>query len=362
MDDNLEALASDPQTEQVELQRLARDYPNLRPLIAMNPAAYPELLQWMAQLNDPAVNLALQQRRAAEEAANGSPQRVSVLQRGARPADTGAIPVQQGAPQQSAAGDTWAGTGTTEEGATAQQAPVQAAGAPAWARATAPVDSDLVSPAPQAATADRRPGLIMAWAAVAVVLVVALVLLAWAIGRQRGSSEADQTPPPVATQPEDTSEDTGDGEVGQDDQQAPEADEPEDTIRFPAPTTALKVGQIVSPSGNIVCALNDQGAQCTILAYGFQDPSLATCQAQPLTLETTDGLATIGCTTTPVSGNGATTLSYGDYATNGRGACLSLETGVTCWNIVNGSSFAVAREGFLVGDQGPLNQGGFPWE
>lgn len=56
--------ASDPTTPAAELQQLATD-PELRPLIAKNPAAYPELLAWLASKNEPAVTAALQEREGA---------------------------------------------------------------------------------------------------------------------------------------------------------------------------------------------------------------------------------------------------------------------------------------------------------
>ncbi|MCV0001922.1 variant leucine-rich repeat-containing protein [Mobiluncus mulieris] len=62
-DMNQKKRASDPTTPATELQQLATD-PDLRPLIAKNPAAYPELLAWLASKNEPAVTAALQEREA----------------------------------------------------------------------------------------------------------------------------------------------------------------------------------------------------------------------------------------------------------------------------------------------------------
>lgn len=61
-EDYTEAQASDPATEPAVLGEIATHRPDLRPAIAGNPTAYPDLLDWLANLNDPAVNEALAAR------------------------------------------------------------------------------------------------------------------------------------------------------------------------------------------------------------------------------------------------------------------------------------------------------------
>ena len=56
------AQAANPATPGVVLQQLAADAPHLRATIAANPSAYPELLAWLGQLGDPAVDAALRSR------------------------------------------------------------------------------------------------------------------------------------------------------------------------------------------------------------------------------------------------------------------------------------------------------------
>ena len=55
-------LAADPRTPLALLRDLAQHQPAARMLIAHNPAAYPELLQWLASLGDPALTAATSQR------------------------------------------------------------------------------------------------------------------------------------------------------------------------------------------------------------------------------------------------------------------------------------------------------------
>jgi hypothetical protein len=55
--------ALDPNTDQMTIARIAQYAPELRPCLARNPNTYPELLNWLAQLHDPAVDAALATRQ-----------------------------------------------------------------------------------------------------------------------------------------------------------------------------------------------------------------------------------------------------------------------------------------------------------
>ena len=54
--------ALDPGTDQVTLAQIARYAPELRPCLARNPNTYPALLNWLAQLHDPAIDAVLENR------------------------------------------------------------------------------------------------------------------------------------------------------------------------------------------------------------------------------------------------------------------------------------------------------------
>ena len=56
------AQALDPNTDQITIAQIAQYAPELRVYLAQNPNTYPELLNWLAQLNDPQINAALAQR------------------------------------------------------------------------------------------------------------------------------------------------------------------------------------------------------------------------------------------------------------------------------------------------------------
>ena len=56
--------ALDPNTDQLTIARIAQYAPELRPCLARNPNTYPALVDWLAQLHDPAVDAALASRSA----------------------------------------------------------------------------------------------------------------------------------------------------------------------------------------------------------------------------------------------------------------------------------------------------------
>ncbi|WP_106535925.1 hypothetical protein [Haloactinopolyspora alba] len=55
-------VAADPDTPLQTLADIAAQAPSLRPYVASNPSTYPELVEWLRQLGDPAVDAALQRR------------------------------------------------------------------------------------------------------------------------------------------------------------------------------------------------------------------------------------------------------------------------------------------------------------
>ncbi|MCB2413376.1 hypothetical protein LGT39_11025 [Demequina sp. TTPB684] len=58
------AEAADPDTSAQALHEIATTIPELRPTVAANPSAYPELLEWMGKLGEPAVDEAISKRDA----------------------------------------------------------------------------------------------------------------------------------------------------------------------------------------------------------------------------------------------------------------------------------------------------------
>ncbi|MFC7447252.1 DUF5336 domain-containing protein [Rhodococcus daqingensis] len=67
-----QALALDPYTPMQTLGHIAQSDPALRPYVAANPSAYPDLLDWLAELDDPEVDAALKARPDRAEAKTGN--------------------------------------------------------------------------------------------------------------------------------------------------------------------------------------------------------------------------------------------------------------------------------------------------
>ena len=61
--------ALDPSTDPQVLAAIVEHRPDLRPAVAMNPTAYPALLEWLGNLNDPVINAALATREPSTEGA-----------------------------------------------------------------------------------------------------------------------------------------------------------------------------------------------------------------------------------------------------------------------------------------------------
>ncbi len=59
---DITSMASDPNTDLETLRTIAFEYPGLRAAVALNPATYQGLLDWLGQLGDASVNQALYQR------------------------------------------------------------------------------------------------------------------------------------------------------------------------------------------------------------------------------------------------------------------------------------------------------------
>ncbi len=391
----LQREATDPKTSPLRLQELAEQYTALRPLIALNPSTYPGLVQWLEGLDDPAVKVALSQRRAAQASSSGGnvqPARVSVYKRpsgdadpksplnGVKTTDAGAppLPLNDDVPPVSAentanSGNPTGTSGPTGSSGAGSEPPRQPAPQPGHAKTGPPVvggtaakplpDSYQVHPTvradsvpPQESGDDRRRlvVIVLLLVLIAATLVFAVVYLFRPVDRPAGGS--DEPGAPVDEEP--AGEDSGaNGEPGGD---GLGGDENPDVELFPAPDGSLSFNHFMAPSGNIACELGEERATCTVMSHEFRDPTLSTCGTGPLSVTLTDEKAYLDCGVAPVNTTGASTLSYSDYSSAGQFACLSTMNGMTCWNTVTGASFAVARQGYVVGKE-PIEETGFPW-
>ncbi len=295
----------------------------------MNPTAYPGLVQWLADLDDPAINVALAQRGAANNAAASGPRRVSVM--GREDTDPTPVPVPV-APQQ-----------VRFEPVGTQTGELQQVGGPA--------------------TSNRRPLMVVLALAFVALLFVGFAILFGGRGTDTGdnlvaeSGLQSSSPSAGAGTTEEESTTTENGSDAEDGTDAEE----EKTIRFPAPSDALKVSHFVSPSGNIACRIAPEAAECTLNAHAFADETLADCGAGPLTIRVTEFSSALDCSAPQIPASGATTLTYGDSAASDDYACTSSEFGVACWNTISGAGFGVSRGGYQHSLTGPIDPANFPW-
>lgn len=337
------ARAADPNTPQVQLHMLAGDHPELRPLIAENPNTYPELLQWLAELGDPAVDAALARRSAGagSETTEFSAVRDDHTQR--YPSDAAQDPAAQdydqpyAQPSQPSYPQSQSRTGYYPA-APAGPAPWEAPGAP----------SSFVEPGPE----PRRRG----GGVCAILFLILLILGAGAVAAYflffNGPLSGDEDPAQETSVSEEAAQEQTE-EQGQADEEAPatedgateepeaaDATEDPETVR-PAPEGAQEIPAFTAPSGNINCALGEDELECSILDYSFETPQDCEGPAR-LTVGAED--AQLGCGST--EGANSATLQYGQSASNGRFACVSSESGFECWNTETGNGFFMARESY----------------
>jgi hypothetical protein len=108
--------------------------------------------------------------------------------------------------------------------------------------------------------------------------------------------------------------------------------------------------EFVSPSKNIGCVLDPQGARCDIREYTWKNPPKpASCEFDwGGTLHVSGKHAgEIGCISDSAAG-GKDTLAYGTYVQNKRLRCTSQTSGMTCKNLRTGHGFFVSRERYRV--------------
>lgn len=339
---DLEAEAANPATSASRLQELATEYARLRPLIAMNPAAYPALVQWLGDLDDPAVNVALAQRNAANGFPAGAPKRISVMGRSEESAaqNTGLRPTSQPA---------GARPGLSPLPEDHPHPSVSAAAVPAVAAVHPRSSAEM-----QGSRSKRNGALIALILAAVAVLTLGFLFVSGLLPRVGGEDQDSATTEP----------DEGVAAAREDDLDTEESGAPvatEAPIIYPAPSSALPLSHFVSPSGNIACQINETQVTCTINSHSFADADTPTCGAGPLSVAASADQAGLSCSANQVEGAGAVTLSYTDAAASGDYACTSTEYGVSCWNIRTGTGFGLARGGYQVTKSGPIETSTFPW-
>mgnify|MGYP000852762948 CR=1 FL=1 len=133
-----------------------------------------------------------------------------------------------------------------------------------------------------------------------------------------------------------------------------------EAIRYPAPANAQQLTAFATPSGNISCSFNSTGVSCVINSNDWAAGNYASCSGSSHgTLSISGDSAVQSCGTSGATA--ATGLTYGQYAANGDYACSSTADGVSCWNTKSGTSFALARGGWMTGSGGEIAPAQYSW-
>ena len=390
--DDLVARATDPNAELTTLHELAQNYPGLRPYIAANPRTYPDLLNWLGTLGDPAVDAALAARTQAQTngAFTTAVQDATATQAlpGGQPATeemkTFAVPVSAA----SAPGDTAPLQSVPAEAQTQYQtqSPFQVQSAepqyqpqpqyqaqpaqpqyqaqpayqpqPAQQAWSAPADQGVFGVGEDEPEEASRSG-IWLWilAAIALVLVVALIVWWFAVMNDKdgddeagaGSKTSDKTSTAPQT-PEGTSSASPSAKPSKTPTPTPTPTPPPTpsatpTFKAPAPSNAIELSGFTTPSGNVSCTLSKNSVSCTINQHNTTGPqgSCPDATGKPLTMAVgKNGEVSISCDT-GFSASGAV-LSYDASAKSDAFACTSKDDGVECWSQVTGQGFKLSRD------------------
>lgn len=182
-------------------------------------------------------------------------------------------------------------------------------------------------------------GGVIALIVVDAVLVVALVALLISHPRPEGEPEAAPTPTePVAAADEDP---------GQEEEAEPEPEEAEPALQ--PPDDAVSEAAFVTPSGNIWCEIDGDTASCTIGSHSYSVPDQPCDGPYGRVLQVTEDEATLPClseepaTSAPDS---LPELDYGESTVVNDFWCTSEESGITCYSVMSGRGFSVARANY----------------
>ena len=118
--------------------------------------------------------------------------------------------------------------------------------------------------------------------------------------------------------------------------------------------SVVELDHFRSPTGNIGCLITTERVQCEIAEHDFALPPESTPCVQSdwvasLQVTSTAGTApTVGACQSDTVLGAAHELPYGTASVIGDFACLSQESGMTCWNQVTRHGFSVARANYAV--------------
>ena len=324
------------------LEYLAKAFPDLRPVVAANPAIPAVLREQVLQMgaNDlPNVSPASPTNATDASDTNRPRTAETACLPTASTADYSsvstysAIPVET-APQTMVLGASSAAPATASAPGTA--APPASGTAPA--ASTAP---PLNRPAPRSSS---HAGLMTTLVVVLILVVAAAGVLGGMLLANRGR-QSDTTSASAATAAPSSSAGTAA------EQAAPPTAGPilPSGPALPTSTTTYSYQYVDTPSKNISCVLSNEGVGCSILERSYASSGMQDCPDREFSIVALAGRTEVRCGEEYLGQPGDTfhTLEYGETTMFSDYACTSQSKGMTCWNTITGRGFTISRKSLI---------------
>lgn len=324
------------------LEYLAKAFPDLRPVVAANPAIPAVLREQVLQMgaNDlPNVSPASPTNATDASDTNRPRTAETACLPTASTADYSSvstysvIPVET-APQTMVLGASSAAPATASAPGTA--APPASGTAPAVS--TAP---PLNRPAPRSSS---HAGLMTTLVVVLILVVAAAGVLGGMLLANRGR-QSDTTSASAATAAPSSSAGTAA------EQAAPPTAGPilPSGPALPTSTTTYSYQYVDTPSKNISCVLSNEGVGCSILERSYASSGMQDCPDREFSIVALAGRTEVRCGEEYLGQPGDTfhTLEYGETTTFSDYACTSQSKGMTCWNTITGRGFTISRKSLI---------------
>lgn len=324
------------------LEYLAKAFPDLRPVVAANPAIPAVLREQVLQMgaNDlPSVSPA-SPTSAMDASDTNRP----------RTAETACLPTASTAAYSSVS--TY--SATPIETAPQTMALKASSAGPVTASApgtTAPPASGTATAASAAPPLDRPAPRSSSHAGLMTALVVVLILVVAAAGVLGGmllanrGRQSDTTSASAATAAPSSSAGTAA------EQAAPPTGGPilPSGPALPTSTTTYSYQYVDTPSKNISCILSNEGVGCSILERNYASSGMQDCPDREFSIVALAGRTEVRCGEEYLGQPGDTfhTLEYGETTMFSDYACTSQSKGMTCWNTITGRGFTISRKSLI---------------
>ena len=326
------------------LEYLAKAFPDLRPVVAANPAIPAVLREQVLQMgaND-LPNVSPASPTSATDASDTNRPRTAetACLPTASTADYSsvstysAIPVET-APQTMVLGASSAAPATASAPGTT--APLTSGTVPAASAAPAP---PLDHPAPRSSS---HAGLMTALVVVLILVVATAGVLGGMLLANRGR-QSDTTSASAATAAPSSSEGTAA------EQAAPPTAGPilPSGPALPTSTTTYSYQYVEAPSKNISCVLSNEGVGCSILERDYASSGMQDCSDREFSIVVLANRTEVRCGEEYLGKPGDTfhTLQYEQTTTFSDYACTSQTRGMTCWNTTTGRGFTISRKSLI---------------